>query len=485
LVLGGLVFGWVLLVLYSLSALRALPTASPLLSPKSKPKNSSSVPTWMWQRGTLLNASGIGGLKLPFLRLSNAVLTSDAVLAPVTVPPSSTVRNYSVFIMSSYFSATQKVQLVADADFYGDANGKKVLPLHLCERFEARPVVLTRPSHFGLRNLAHTTFDYLYPLFATIVMLDRANLVRHIERDPTLYPLPFVVIFDLSDVAQSGFPANGGRERLLRVVRMIRPLVEDVLFIGPDIDLPYPRTNAKGWCFRDVTLGAREQPIRNWDWSYNPNSKAWAGLSAQEHQAAYALRPWLLEAFRLATHEFFQRECTQEHQMLATRDPPQAMLVLGRSSLRRRLLNAEYLAEIISADYIPDFGALTWCEQYVAVHRRRGLVAMHGAEWSHLFSLNEPRGMVNIELFPPFTRKPNMYAAIAKLLGVWHHALAQVQHLNGSSFDPTYPEHKPCIEMLEKRGAISTECLFQANLVLQEDEIEQLRTWLIQHIQQG
>ncbi|KAF6004889.1 hypothetical protein F1559_003694 [Cyanidiococcus yangmingshanensis] len=438
----------------------------------------------MWSRSSLKNVSARGLVqKQPFLRLSNGILTKNGVLAPVVFPSDDLTRNYSVNVMSSYYSATQNVQMLADVDFYADPDPLNALPLQLCERFEARPAVLTRPTHFGLRNLAHTTFDYLYPLFATIITLEKVNLVRHIEGDPTLYPLPFVVIFDLSDLAQSGFPANGGRERLLRVVRMIRPLVEDVYFIGPEIDLPYPRTNVDGWCFRDITIGAREQPIRNWDWTYNPNSKAWVGLTPHERDAANALRPWLLEAFRRATRTFFQQECTPEHQQLAVQRPYRDALVMGRSSLRRRLLNADYLAQRLDADYIPDFGALSWCDQYVAVHRRRTLIAMHGAEWSHLLSLDAPRGMVNIELFPPFARKPNMYAAVALMLGASRHALAQVRHLNGSSFDPSYAEHEHCVRMLEQQNAVTTECLFQANLKLQEEEIEQLRTWLSQQIQ--
>jgi hypothetical protein len=482
--LGGVVLtAWVILLLRALGARQGFPFGSRPTSSSGVATDVPGLPPFMSDGAAPPNLSTFEGVtKLPYLRLSRAVLTGDQVLAPASVSPNSTATSHFLTVMSSYYSASQNVKLLDEAQFYG-AHADGTSPLRLCRRFEARTAVLTRPSHFGLRNLAHTTVDYLYPLVATLLMLEKVNLVRHIEQDPTLYPLPFVVVFDLRDIGQSGFPPNGGRERLLRVIRMIHSLVEDVYFIGRDVGLPYPVSDAEGWCFRDLSVGAREQPIRNWDWTYNPNSKGLNGISASERAAANALRPWLLEAFRLATFKFFEKECSKEHVERAKQRPARPAVVLGRSSQRRRLLNSDQLAERLDADYIPDFGELSWCDQYVAVHQRRSLIAMHGAEWSHLFSLGKPRHVVNIELFPALARKPDMYAALAIMLGVSRHAMAQVLHLNGTSFDPAYPGHEACIRMMERHRPMTAECLFQANLVLHESEMDQLRTWLDNHIQ--
>eukprot|EP00166_Cyanidium_caldarium_P006325 ctg_900.g376 len=129
---------------------------------------------------------------------------------------------------------------------------------------------------------------------------------------------------------------------------------------------------------------------------------------------------------------------------MAERTDRSPRAVIGRTSRRRRLMNAEQLARALSAEYLDHFGDSPWCEQFATIHQRRALVAMHGAEWSHLFSLRDPEHALTVEVFPPQCVPPTFFGAMAQWLGVPRHGIAQVENTSAAVFTDEYWEHVQC-----------------------------------------
>ncbi|KAK4536946.1 hypothetical protein CDCA_CDCA10G2971 [Cyanidium caldarium] len=442
-------------------------------------RRSVTAPAWATDRSArLVQSPSQARNRFTYLRLINAVYSTGNVLAPYDWEPGATAdeAKRQVLVRSVGGSSVQSVTLTPASWFYGNGSAWAGVPLRACDRYEWRTAVLLMPTHFGLRNFAHATFDLTYPLYSTLMLLAADTLRRDEQNDPTLYPLPVVLILDMSSLQRSGFPPVGGRERLARLMDLFRPLVQEVVVLTADgiesrSHRPY-RT-----CFRDLVLGAREQPLRNKDWFYVlPDPEG--SVDPHLRWNTDALRGSLMRGMTRAMHRFFRRTCNATYHRMAERTDRSPRAVIGRTSRRRRLMNAEQLARALSAEYLDHFGDSPWCEQFATIHQRRALVAMHGAEWSHLFSLRDPEHALTVEVFPPQCVPPTFFGAMAQWLGVPRHGIAQVENTSAAVFTDEYWEHVQCRKELAANKSVPKSCWFQANLVMEDKQIAEIREWL-------
>jgi hypothetical protein len=323
-----------------------------------------------------------------------------------------------------------------------------------------------------MKNLAHWTFDLVYPLYATISLLER----NHVQRLVRMIQPPGIV-FDTTGLQRPNhsalrLPSEARRllRRLGRISTQMTPIVE-YRSLG--------QASGTTLCFRDLVLGAREQNLRKSNWDYYE-----APVSMRRQ------RQKLMNGFRTLMQRYARQRCrlwrssgnTMKEQgkpwlimRLFRGAARERTLILGRGSVRRQLRNATTLVrEMRNAEYIDAFGSLPWCRQYAYIHNAGRLVAMHGAEWSHLFLVRNPTHLRSIELFPPCAKPLTFYAAVAKHLGIQHHTMLRTSASTQMEFDERFPQQRQCIAAMQNRSTafatLPKRCCLDANIVLSSQD---------------
>jgi hypothetical protein len=353
-----------------------------------------------------------------------------------------------------------------------------------CQRtdggWEHRTTLYQPLTPFVMKNLAHWTFDLVYPLYVTMRLLSRNPLdwVRQRVYPPRL-------IFDTTSLGRAGRSAlrlpPDGRRLLHRLGGISTSLTPNLEFRSMG------RALESTFCFRDLVLGAREQNLRHSNWNLLELSRS---MDAQ--------RGKLLRAFSAFMRNDADRECssksvdrkrviTPSHDLFGER--PQrdqnrhTIWILGRGSVRRQLRNGTALVRRIPhAQYVEAFGNLPWCLQYTIIRDASGIVAMHGAEWSYLLLVRKPSRLRSVELFPPCAAPLTFYASIARYLGVMHHMKLQTSNRTSMEFDVRYPQQRTCLDAYRNhtsvRGTLPGRCCLDANIVLSEYDQERIVRFL-------
>ncbi|KAK4530098.1 hypothetical protein CCYA_CCYA03G0955 [Cyanidiococcus yangmingshanensis] len=321
---------------------------------------------------------------------------------------------------------------------------------------------------FVMKNLAHWTFDLVYPLYATMRMLEKGPLGRLVR---LLHPPR--IVFDTTSLqrpnrSELGLPTDA-RRLLRRLGRLSTRMTSRVEFRS------LGRSSGTTLCFRDLVLGAREQNLRRSNWNY-----------MEPPERMRLQRQKLLNDFRMHMQRYAQQRCSprriadeavaaRQHPLLSDGLPWQQQkgltLILGRNSVRRRLRNVTALVHgLPNAHYLDAFGSLPWCLQYAYIRETRRLVAMHGAEWSHLFLIRKPSRLRSVELFPPCAKPLTFYAAVARHLGVRNHTTMQTSTWTQMEFDERYPQQRRCASAMRNRSAgvvtLPERCCLDANIAL-------------------
>lgn len=440
-----------------------------------------------------------------FLRVRDARVSGDRIIVPGTThsqsapnaaqaspsPATAAASPVVVHVESLFRSSRARVEFVASAADAVDG-GEDAGAGAACASVEERPTVLLNLTHFALKNLAHYTFDLMYPLYATIARVSADELgAAHDgdfgDGDLTARGQRPLLLIDRTAV-DADMP-NDAETRIERLQQVFRPLVDDIVTVSGNRSTA-AWTAPGAACFRDLLLGMREQPLRKSDWNYITPSP---GLVVAERAA-------LLRGFSQLLRRHFEATCSHAVGLLSGKasarrgsedggslaqqrlapHAPHAVL-LGRTSSRRRLLNAAHAAHRLNASHMVGLGDAPWCAQYAALHHSRRIVGMHGAEWSHLLSLREPRRAAAVEIFPPCARTVSFFGAVARHLGVQHHVYV-VRNASAASYDDRYPTQRRCIEAAKAggEGALDAHCCFDASVHLDDGELDNVDALLRQ-----
>ncbi|KAK4536947.1 hypothetical protein CDCA_CDCA10G2972 [Cyanidium caldarium] len=348
-------------------------------------------------------------------------------------------ENQTYEVQSSFRAAIVAVRFVTTTHLH-----------HSLTRCESRTTVHVPLTHFALKNLAHWTFDLAYPVYATVAQLQQ----EHGDLSTPIRLLLDATPLRNAHTGQLEYP-RGGEALVQRLRDLLRPLVSDIR----DVTEPGPVG-----CYADLVLGAREQQLRRSNWD-----------QAAVMQRVTDGRARQFHGFRALLQRYYEEYCPRETHQTGNH----TVVVLGRSSPRRRLRNALQVARSLpEATFHDRFGDLPWCRQYHTVHAARVLIAMHGAEWAHLFSVAHPAELMAVEIFPPCARPLSFFGAVARHLGVARYHRFRVRDMQSMRYDRRYSLQRRCEEVAVKgvlSGTLRERCCLEASVEMERGDMRELR----------